>query len=461
MKKGRILIVDDDELIVSVVMRAFERDGYQVRSRTNALDLEEKVASFSPDVVLLDIGLSGRSGLEAMADLRKRFSETHVVILTADDTAETAINAMKLGAVDYVTKPFEMEKLKIVIGSIMEKEDLRRRVDYLSRLTSPKVGKRFIGESSAMRELKEKADKLAGAKVSAILITGESGTGKELLARYLHGVIHGAGDKTDSPFVGINCSGIPEHLMESELFGHVKGAFTDAGSDKRGIFELANDGSLLLDEIGEMRTDLQSKLLRVLEERSVRRIGGKKSIPLSLTVMATTNIDISRAVEKASFRSDLFYRLSAFTFHIPPLRHRKEDIMPIALHYLDAFSREYKRMPIRGFSPEAEELMASYPWPGNIRELKNVVERMAVLGNTEIITPDHLPREIGLQEGTSRAEGPRAFTLPEKGISLDEVEETLIRQALVMSKNNMAGAARLLSIGYDALRYKIKKFGLE
>ncbi len=169
MKKGRILIVDDDELIVSVVMRAFERDGYQVRSRTNALDLEEKVASFSPDVVLLDIGLSGRSGLEAMADLRKRFSETHVVILTADDTAETAINAMKLGAVDYVTKPFEMEKLKIVIGSIMEKEDLRRRVDYLSRLTSPKVGKRFIGESSAMRELKEKADKLAGAKVSAIL----------------------------------------------------------------------------------------------------------------------------------------------------------------------------------------------------------------------------------------------------------------------------------------------------
>jgi DNA-binding NtrC family response regulator len=459
--KGRVYIVDDDALIVSVITRFLERAGYEVRSSGDAEHLEAGVGSFSPDVVILDIGLPGRSGLEALQSLREMDEELPVIMLTADDTVETAIQAMKVGATDYLTKPFETDRLKVVIDHLVERENLQRKVDYLTRLSSTVFEEEFVGESSAIRQLKERAMKLAETKVSTILITGQSGTGKELMAKYIHNVIHQDQEKNDAPFVAINCAAIPDNLIESELFGHVKGAFTDAKEEKRGMFELADNGSLLLDEIGEMKLDLQSKMLRVLEERSVRRIGGKSSIPVDVTVMATTNVDMSRSVDEGRFRGDLYYRLSTFEFNIPPLKDRIEDVMPLASYFAHFYSDRYQKKPIQDFSPAAKRMMTLYEWPGNVRELRNTIERIVVLESSDVVTPDHLPRELVLREGAAQPIDASNIQLPEEGISLEEVERELIVQALQQSGNNRTKAAKLLSLGYDALRYKIRKFGLE
>ena len=459
--KGRVYVVDDDNLIVSLITRFLERADYEVRSSGDAEFIEAAVASFSPDVIILDIGLPGRSGLDALKGIREMDEETPVVMLTADDTVETAIQAMKIGATDYLTKPFDTDRLKVIINHLLEKEKLQRKVDYLTRLSSTIFEEEFIGESPAIKYLKEQAMKLAETKVSTILITGESGTGKEVMAKYIHNNIHQDGEKNDAPFVSINCAAIPGGLIESELFGHVRGAFTDAREEKRGMFELANHGSLLLDEIGEMKPDLQSKLLRVLEERSVRRIGGKSNIPIDVTVIATTNVDISRSVEEGRFREDLFYRLCTFQFHISALKDRVEDIMPLASYFARFYSDRYQKGPIRGFSPAAERMMTLYEWPGNVRELRNTIERIVVLESSDFVESDHLPRELVLRNGPSDQMDPFAIRLPEEGISLEEVEKELIVQALGRSGNNRAKAAKLLSLGYDALRYKIKKYGLE
>jgi transcriptional regulator with PAS, ATPase and Fis domain len=294
-----------------------------------------------------------------------------------------------------------------------------------------------------------------------VLITGESGTGKELVARYIHCLMHGDCKEGYAPFRAVNCTALPETLLESELFGYDKGSFTDAKSDKKGVFELANGGSILLDEIGDMKISLQGKLLRVLEERTVRRIGGNMEIPIDVTVIATTNRDISQAIEKEEFRMDLFYRLNAFSFSIPPLRDRKEDIMLLARHFLSQFAAKYKNRQIRDFSPEAEKCMIYYSWPGNVRELKNVVERIVVLENTEIVLPDHLPKELLSIPASATFQKTGRFILPESGISLDDFERDLIVQALDRSSNNKTTAAKLLNISYDSLRYQIKKFKLE
>jgi DNA-binding NtrC family response regulator len=459
--KGRIYVVDDDTLIVSLVTRSRVKEGYEVRSSSDALSLEKDVAAFSPDLLLLDIGLPDRSGLDGLRGVKEANRDLPVVMLTADDGINTAIQAMKLGAADYLTKPFEMDRLKSVIDFIVEKGKLQRKVDYLARLSSPIFKEEFIGESPEILELKEKALKLAETKVSAILITGESGTGKELMAKHIHRVIHADEEMSDVPFVAINCAAIPEQLMESELFGHMKGSFTDAKEDKRGMFEMAHGGSLLLDEIGEMRSDLQSKMLRVLEERKVHRIGGKGDIHVDVTVIATTNVDISGNVRSGLFRSDLYYRLSTFEFHIPSLRERRGDIVPIASYFLDFFSDKYQKREVNGFTPEAEDVMTSYPWPGNVRELRNVMERIVVLESSDVITPDQLPRELLSQgEPGDQIEIP-GYSLPEGGIDLEEVERELIVQALRRTGDNRVQAAKLLSLGYDALRYKIRKYGLE
>ena len=459
--KGRIYLVDDDSLIVSTLSRYLERAGYNVKSSGDAEFLEAEVASFTPDIVILDIGLPGRSGLDALKGLRQADSETPVVMVTADDTIETAIQAMKEGATDYLTKPFDRDRLRLTIDHLLERENLQRKVDYLTRLSSPIFEEEFIGESSAIKYLKEQAMKLAETKVSTVLITGGSGTGKEVLAKYIHSAIHKASGNSDVPFVTINCTALTDTLIESELFGHVRGAFTDAKEDQRGMFELANHGSLLLDEIGEMKLDLQSKLLRVLEEGSVRRIGGKSTIPIDVTVIATTNVDISSSVEDGSFREDLFYRLSTFEFRIPPLKDRKEDIMPLAIYFARFYSDRYQKAPIHGFSSAAERVMTQYEWPGNVRELRNTIERIVVLESSDIVEPVHLPRELVFREGPVQQLDSSRIKLPEGGVALEDVEKDLISQALVRSSNNRAQAAKLLSLGYDALRYKIKKYGLE
>jgi transcriptional regulator with PAS, ATPase and Fis domain len=309
--------------------------------------------------------------------------------------------------------------------------------------------------------MRDGLEKLAGAGVSMVLVTGESGTGKELVARQLHRLMHGHRPGRLAPFIGINCAALPETLVENELFGHEKGAFTDARAEGKGVFELAAGGTILLDEIGEMEWHLQSKLLRVLEERSFRRVGGRHDIPVQATVVATTNRDLDEAIKGGKFRIDLFYRLSTFSLHMPPLRERGEDILALSRHFLANFAAKYRRAPVTGLSPAAARLLLAYPWPGNVRELRNVMERIVVLEAGGEVLPEHLPKEILSLRASHDAEPLVGPLLPDEGLSLDALERSLIEQALVRAHGNKAHAAKLLGMTYDSLRYQVKKLGLE
>ena len=460
--KGKIFLLDDDELIVSMLERALKGDGYEVRAESDPEGVLDRIRAFSPDVVLLDIKLPGRDGLDILGEIVDKGVPTQVVMLTSDDTAETAVKAMKVGAVDYLTKPFNLDEVRIVVGRVAERGQLKHEVEYLRRISSGLTHHEIIGKTDKVLKLKEKCGKYAAASVPMVLITGESGTGKEVFARYIHQLMHPEDSATFAPFVGINCAALPEQLIESELFGHEKGAFTDAKAEKKGIFEMAHGGSILLDEIGEMRLDLQAKLLRVLEERKVRRIGGRQDIPIEATVFATTNRDLEEAVGKGAFRVDLFYRLNSFSLHLAPLRERKGDIPLLARHFLQYYSKKYNRKTANpDISPEAEELLASYRWPGNIRELRNVIERIVVLENDEIVRPEHLSPEI-LHAGAGEARKTAAPPgIPDTGLSMEEMERNMIVRALEKAGRNKTLAAKLLGITYDSLRYQVKKFGLE
>jgi len=459
--KGRVFLIDDDGLILSMLSRALRNEGYDVQTDASGKEAVGRVRSFRPDVVMLDIKLPGKSGMELLEEIVGSGMDAQVVMLTSDDTAETAIRAMKLGAVDYLTKPFNLDEVVLVIGKVIENERMKRELRCLRMASSDLFEADFLGESDAARAIRAKAEKIAQARVPTVLFTGESGTGKEVLARHIHRLMRDENGPGSAPFVPINCTALPEALLESELFGYEKGSFTDAKADRKGVFELAGGGSILLDEIGDMKPGLQAKLLRVLEGRAVRRIGGNEEIPVDVTVLATTNRDLSGAIEQGEFRKDLFYRLHAFSLHIPPLRGRKQDILVLARHFLSSFSRKYNK-PLPGeISPGAEKIMVSYGWPGNVRELKNVIERIVVLESGDTVLPEHLPKEMHRKEG-AEGDAPRyRFLLPEAGICLEEVEKDLILQALDKARNNKTLAAKLLNVSYDFLRYRIKKFGLE
>ncbi|MCB2183881.1 MAG: sigma-54 dependent transcriptional regulator [Desulfobulbaceae bacterium] len=462
--KGRIFLIDDEELIVSMLARSLKKEGYETKTQTTVDDVVNRIAAWHPDLVLLDIHLEeDRDGLDILADIREEKIDTQVVMLTADDTAESAIKAMKLGAADYLTKPFNIDEVKIVIETILEKERLKDEVIYLRKAGSAHLGDTMVGQSPAMLKIIENAKKIAEAKAATVLITGESGTGKEVMARYIHNWRHlrEADEENHVPFITVNCTALPENLIESELFGHVRGAFTDAKADQKGMFELADGGTILLDEIGDMRLDLQSKFLRVLEERKVRRLGGRVDLPVDVTVISTTNKDLTKAVADKEFREDLFFRLNLFAIEMPPLRERKEDISLLAEHFLIHFSQKYMKKNIKGFSPEAMKIITSYAWPGNVRELKNVIERIVVLENEDLIKPKHLAIGLTGEEPFASLNEAGLLTLPEEGISLDEVEKDLIRQALERTGGNQTKAAKLLNISYDTLRYQVKKYDLK
>jgi len=459
--KEKIFLLDDEELIASMLTRSLKKEGYNVHMETQTDDVINKIRAWDPDIVILDIGMPERDGIDILQEIIDTGIETQVVMLTADDSAETAVRAMKIGAADYLTKPFNTEEVKIVLSKIMEKEHLRQELNFLRNAYSQTFERDLIGESEAIKQIKKKVEKIAQAGVSTVLITGESGTGKEVVAKYLHNLMHGTGTSRQAPFISVNCAAMPESLLESELFGYEKGSFTDARSDKKGMFELAKDGSILLDEIGDMKMELQSKLLRVLENRTIRHIGGQKEIPVEATVIATTNRNLAEAVEKGNFRKDLFFRLSAFYFHIVPLRERKEDIPLLARHFLQYFANKYNKQTIKDFSPEAEQLLTGSMWPGNVRELKNLVERFVVLESTELIQTEHVPKWIFSESiGTNRSASDK-FILPETGISLEKLEKDLFLQALERADNNKTLAAKLLDISYDTLRYQLKKFGIK
>jgi DNA-binding NtrC family response regulator len=459
--QGKIFIVDDDANIAGILSAFLQKEGYELRTENVKFDgIVDELKSWNPDIVLLDIRLAGKSGIEILEEIKRRGLDLQVIMLTADDTLETAVKCMKLGASDYLTKPLDIDEVKIVIAKILEKGRLQREVRYLRKFYAEAFDKELIGESTPVLELKQNMEKISRSRVPGILITGESGTGKELVARCIHRSMSKLMDGGSAPFIAVNCSSLPETLLESELFGYEKGSFTDAKTDKKGIFELADNGTILLDEIGDMKIDLQSKLLRVLEERAVRRIGGRSELPIDVVVLATTSRNIPEAVGKSEFRKDLFYRLNIFSLYVPPLRERRNDIPLLARHFLSRFTIQYRNKTLQGISPEAERLLSAYDWPGNVRELKNVIERIVVLENAQMIMPEHLPREIVSPKAVPIQQGKR-FLLPEEGLSLDDLEKDLIIQALEKSKNNKTLAAKLLNISYDSLRYQIKKFGLD
>jgi two-component system, NtrC family, response regulator AtoC len=460
-EQPKIYIVDDDELIVSMLSRLLKSNGYEVRSATSADGIVSKIKSWSPAVVLLDIRILDQSGIDVLQEIVKQELPTQVVMVTADDTAETAVKAMKLGAADYLTKPFNIDEVKIVLQNIVEKGKLKKEVVYLRKVQSEIFEKEIVGESKVVRELKSKIARMAEASVSTVLITGESGTGKELFARYAHRMIHEASGNGFAPFIKVNCAALPETLLESELFGYEKGSFTDAKSDKKGLFEMAQGGSILLDEIGDMKHTLQGKLLRVLEERTVRPVGGSEEIPIDVTVIATTNRNLAEAVDEGTFRMDLFFRLSTFYLHIPPLRERRDDIPLITLHFLSQFMTRYQRKTMTTVSSEAEKIFNSYGWPGNIRELRNLLERLVVLEGAEEIVPEHLPNWLTSKAGITKHSPEGLVSLPAQGLSLDDLEKNLIVQALERTNKNKTQAAKLLGLSYDAFRYQVKKLGLE
>jgi two-component system, NtrC family, response regulator AtoC len=458
--------VDDDAAIRWSLAEALRSWGYAsveagtVAAGLSAFEVEE------PTAVLLDIDLPDGSGLDALREIKSRQPEAVVVMITANVQVENTISALRGGAYDFIGKPLHLEELRVTIRNGIEAHQLRREVTQARRERARQFSfDQIIGDSPAVRRMLTLARKVAESEASSVLLQGESGTGKDLVAK----AIHYGSRRSDFPFVAINCAAIPATLIESELFGYEKGAFTDAKARKEGLFEQAEGGTLFLDEIGELELGLQAKLLRVLEEGAFRRVGGLKDIPLDVRIVAASNRDLKSESESGRFRLDLYYRLSVIQIDIPPLRERGDDILLLAEHYIQQFGERLKlRQKIRGLSPEVAESFRRYSWPGNVRELRNVVERALILEDADLITTEYLPRDLLAQTGRSasastpsqprgEAFGGREFMLPPQGLSLEELETALVRQAIERSGGNQTRAAELLGISRDQLRYRLKK----
>jgi DNA-binding NtrC family response regulator len=449
-KKPLILLIDDDQSLRRVIEYSLLESGFAVRPAASG---EEGLALFQKetfDVVITDITMPGMSGMEVLEKIRKADPALPVIIITAYGTIESAVSAMKQGAFDYITKPFNRDELRITLDRALkmrrlEKENVRLRAEVIDR----NLFNAIVGDSEKIREVIALAGRVAPSDAT-VLVTGESGTGKELLARG----IHFSSGRAEGPFIAVNCAAIPENLIESELFGHVKGAFTGAVRDKEGKFELADGGTLFLDEIGDLRIDLQAKILRALQERTVDRVGGVTQVDLDVRIIAATNRDLELDVKEGNFREDLYYRLSVVILHMPPLRERKDDIPLLARHFLKKFSKGGTPT----LAPDALSLLQSYGWPGNVRELENVIERASVLKRGDSVTVADLPEKL-TRVGRSAVD--IIMNLPDDGISLEEIERTLIIKALERHKGNQTRAAEYLRITRPTLIYRMEKFGLK
>jgi len=455
-----ILIVDDEAFIRENLERILSEDGYRPFSTSRGDEAVRRVGEEEVDLVLLDLNLAGKSGLDVLRELREIDPEVLVIIITGYGTVESAVEALKLGAYDYIKKPFKADAIRLIVRLALETQNLRREVRSLRREGQGKdlPGADMIGASPQLLQVYRQVREVAKHETATVLITGESGTGKELVARAIHKLSPRAG----RPFVEINCGSLPFNLLETELFGHERGAFTDAKSRKIGLFEEANGGTIFLDEIGEMDLTLQVKLLRVLEDRKIRRLGGSRSIDIDVRVISATNRNLREAIEQKVFREDLFYRLNVFPIHVAPLRERRGDIPPLLDYFLKRFAREFNKR-LREVSREALDLLMRYHWPGNVRELRNVVERICIMHDAEVLVPDFLPREIWGE--APRREIPFACAIPPEGIMLEEVvgeiEKELIGKALAITGGNVAKTSRLLNVPRGTLRYKLEKYGLE
>ncbi len=458
MLRGKILVVDDEKFIIKSLKQHLEKEGCEVVTAESGEEGLEMYKSEAPDIVLLDLNMPGMGGIETLKAIRKLNSDAIVTIITAYGDIETAVSAIKMGAYDFVEKPFELNRISVLIKKAMETVQLKREVNLFRE---EKFGTysfdNIVGESPEMQEIITLAKKVSESDANTILILGESGTGKSLLAR----AIHYHSPRSSEPFVEVTCTAITETLIESELFGHEKGSSPDAKATKKGLFEVGSGGTIYRDEIGDIKLATQAKLLRALEERTFKRVGGLKDIEVNVRIVATTNKhDLEGAVREGSFRADLYYRLKVFPIMIPPLRDRREDIIPLALHHIKRFNKEFRKN-VNVISPDAEKLFINYPWYGNARELRNIVERICILEDTDTIYPEHLPSEIVKHVNMdAEANSAGSIEFPSNGLSLKNVEKDLIEKAVKKVDGNQTKAAKLLGISRDALRYKMQKFGM-
>ena len=455
----RILVVDDEKLIRWSLKENLERIGYQVVEAEDGEQAVQVLDGEGADLVLLDIRMPGKTGLQVLEHINSRYPETPTILMTAYSSVAGAVEAMRHGAYDYLVKPFNQEEVAVVVRKALDTTRLQRELRMLREEARAKHGlANMVGKSPQMREVSDLITKVAASAASTVLLQGESGTGKDLVAK----AIHYSSDRADKPFMNITCSALPETLLESELMGHERGAFTDAREMKRGLFELAEGGTLFLDEIGDMGMGLQAKLLRFLEDKIVRRVGGTRDFKVNVRIIAATNRDLQRAVSEGRFREDLYYRLNVIRIRMPALREHSEDVPLLVVHFVDQFNREFRKRT-RGFTAEATQRLVNYGWPGNVRELRNVVERAMILEKKELLGLDELPAEIRDSPVSTEAGNPvvpQEIHLPDPGVGLKDMEHEMLRRALTKTGGNQTRAAALLRISRDALRYKMKKYGL-
>ncbi|HXT62571.1 MAG TPA: sigma-54 dependent transcriptional regulator [Pyrinomonadaceae bacterium] len=458
LKKLKVLVVDDEKMIRWSLGEALRGWGFEpVEAETAGAALTAFDAE-SPAAILLDINLPDASGIDVLRRIRQRQSDAVVIMITANVLVDETIAALRGGAYDFIGKPINLEELHVALRNGIEAGRLRKEVNLLRRERAQQFSfDQIIGNSPAMREMLTIARKVAESEVSSVLLQGPSGTGKDLVAKAIHYQSH----RGDGPFVAINCAALPGTLIESELFGYEKGAFTDAKARKEGLFEQAEGGTLFLDEIGELELSLQAKLLRVLEEGAFRRVGGLRDIPFDARIIAASNRDLKAESEANRFRLDLYYRLSVIQIDIPSLHERGEDVLLLTQYYIDAFSKRLRKR-IEGIEPEVAAAFRRYEWPGNVRELRNVIERALILEDEDVITMKYIPRPVadGARSFSGDARGAASgsqFRLPSEGVALEDVEMSLVRQAIERSGGNQTKAAELLGISRDQLRYRLKK----
>jgi DNA-binding NtrC family response regulator len=461
MPKETILVVDDERLVRWALQQKLEQWGYHVSLAEDGATALGRIQLDNPDLITLDVRLPDMTGIEVLSELRNRNIQIPVIVITAFGVVDDAVRSLKLGAYDFIEKPINFEKLENAVRNALETRRLRTEVARAQEMQRNEFSvERIVGVSNYIRDVRGFIKKVAASEASTILVLGESGTGKDLVAR----AIHNESLRRDCPFYSINCAAIPESLMESELFGHEKGAFTDARALKKGMFEIADGGTLFLDEISEMTLGMQAKLLSVLEGQSFRRVGGVKNISVDVRLIAASNRNLEQAVREMKFRQDLYFRLAIIPVHLKSLREHKEDIPSLLEHFIAHYNRKFRKT-IQGFTREAEELLIHYDWPGNVRELRNAIERVMILAEGNRISGKHL--SIRISEGGKMAspegdgEAGGEIPLPPGGMSLYSVEKNLIRKALDQAHGNKSIAARLLRITRDTLRYKVKKYKLE
>ena len=457
MKYFKILIIDDEKLIRWSFEKHLSAEGYKVFSAETG---EEGIRLFeihNPDVVFLDNKLPKMQGLDVIPKLKAIDKDAIIVFITAHGSIETAVKAIKLGAFEFVNKPFTFDEINIIIDNIREKININTEIQLLKRQQKEDITfASIVGQSREMKEIIQLADKITKTETTTILLLGESGTGKDLLAK----AIHNESNRKGKPFVTINCSSFQDTLLESEIFGHEKGAFTDAKALKKGLFEIAEGGTVFLDEIGEINLATQVKLLGVLENRTVKRVGGTSDIPVDIRIIAATNKDLKKSIEDKTFREDLYYRLKVFQINIPPLREHKDDVPELVKYFIHQFNSQFRKN-IKDIEDDASNILMQYSWPGNIRELRNVIERAIILETNSILHIESLPGEIrNINKPQKYIPSVYQFQVPDDGISLEELEKQVIMQALEKTDNNQTLASRLIGISRDTLRYKIKKHNL-